>query len=225
MIFLNAVKSNFLSKGTLTLLSGLIFVSSPMLDASSFPKSLGPPIRINPIPGPANPDPILQNLQTVMNNFFQQPSYPGLTPYPSNYLGGIYYLSNNYIGAELTINPCDDRIMHASFGQNFIVDFTGTYKGMIGSNTFATSLDQGLSWNYGPPIEQTIPLGGTISQLLNASLGPGLAYRYTKDGKLYASVKALMTCTRTHPIKFLRQVFFSPLPKIMERPGPLRVFF
>ncbi len=105
---------------------------------------------------------------------------------PDYYLGGIYYISNNYIANGLKINPCDDHIMHVSFSQNFILDFSDTYFPWIGSNTFATSVDRGLSWSYGPPIEQIIPLGGTISQIINASLGPGLAYRYTKCGKLLA---------------------------------------
>ena len=48
--------------------------------AVHFQRQLGPPIRISPIPGPANPDPILQNLQEVMDNHYQQPFYPGGVP-------------------------------------------------------------------------------------------------------------------------------------------------
>ena len=66
---------------------------------------------------------------------------------------------------------------------------TGTFTAatLIGSNTFATSVDGGLTWSYGPPIEQIIPLGGTISQVINASLGPGLFFTYAKNGRLYAA--------------------------------------
>ena len=187
MNFFDTFKSNSLSKWTLALLSGLIVMSSTTLEAHSLPKKLGPLIRISPIPGPANPDPILQNLQAVMDNHYQLPFYPGLTPFPANYLGGIYYMSNNYIGNGFNYNPCNDRIMHISLGQNVIVDLTGTFQTIIGSNTFATSVDGGLSWSYGPPIEQIIPLGGTISQNINASLGPGLFSSYAKNGRLYGS--------------------------------------
>ena len=36
--------------------------SGSALDANTLPVPLGPPKRISPEPGPANPDPILQNL-------------------------------------------------------------------------------------------------------------------------------------------------------------------
>ena len=39
----------------------------------------------------------------------------------------------------------------------------------IASNTLAASLDRGLSWQYGPPVEQIIPLGGMVSEIVNTS--------------------------------------------------------
>jgi hypothetical protein len=185
MKFLELIDTKLSLKSSFKVLSGLLMLLSPIQDVCSHAVLLGPPQRISPIPGPANPDPILQNLQSVMDEFFQPPYYPGGSP---DYLSQIYYMSNSYIGLAdcLAINPIDDRIMHVSMGQNYIVDLTHTYVDMIGSNTFATSFDQGLSWSYGPPIEQTIALGGTISQLINSSLGPGLYYKYAKNGRLYA---------------------------------------
>lgn len=48
----------------LTVLSGLILVSSQNLNAASLPKPVGPLQRISPIPA-SNPNPILTNLQTL----------------------------------------------------------------------------------------------------------------------------------------------------------------
>lgn len=181
-------KLNKFSKRLSIILSGLFLLSHLNLNASSLPALDGLPQRISPIPGPANPDPVLQNLKAVMDEFFQKPWYEGLTPFDTNYLGGIIYFSDYYSVrlSGLVINPVDDRIMHIAFSQNFMIDTTGTFTGTRLTNTFATSFDGGVSWKYGPPIVQIIPLGGTISQVINASAGPGLAFKYGKCGKLFA---------------------------------------
>lgn len=149
---------------------------------------IGPPILVSPVPGPANPDPVLQNLVTVMDNHYIQPYYPGDTPYPSNYLGKLYFQANTYSGQIMAINPTDNRFMCANIGQNYTWDFTRTFSQVseVKTNTLATSTDGGLTWSYGPPVEQIIPLGGTHGQYINASYGPGLSLSYDKTGKLYS---------------------------------------
>lgn len=185
MSWFGRLKAGVISKNSTILLSGILTLSGSFLEASSMPVPLGPPERLSPIPGPANPDPILQNLVLVMDNHYQPPYYPGGAP---DYLSQIYYISNYYITNLMNFNPCNDKIMHVSFGQNFILDLTGTfYPFTIGSNAYATSFDRGRTWNLGPPIEQIIPLGGDISQIVNTSLGPGLINFYGKNGKLYAA--------------------------------------
>lgn len=189
MNFLQSCTSKLSLKRSFMILSSLLLVASPKLGASSLPEPVCPLQRISPIPGPANPDPVLQNLQVVMDDFFQKPYYPGLTPYPSNYLGGVYGQFNTYTsGYRFVYNPLNDKIMSLSIGQNNIVDLTGTLINYqrIASNTVASSKDGGLSWIYGPPIEQIIPLGGTISQIINASIGPGLHLTSLKNGNLIA---------------------------------------
>jgi hypothetical protein len=155
--------------------------------------------RISPIPGPTNPDPILQNLQAVMDNHYQLPVYLGGFP---DYLSRIWLQTNTYTASpgRIAFNPCDDKIMNIQFGQNWVYDTTFTFvTGTIGTNTLATSFDGGLSWNYGPPVEQIIPLGGTISQIINFSLGPGLALQYVKNGRLYASGHGFMDMIANPP--------------------------
>lgn len=151
------------------------------LEARSVAKQLGPAVVVSPDPD-IYPDPVLENLETVMDNFFQKPWYPGNVPY----LKDILYTSNNYYTSRIIVNPLNSNIMHIAIAQNEIFDDSNVYNPIFASNTFATSRDGGKTWKYGPPIEQIIPLGGSISQLINASLGPGLAYTYTKDGVIYA---------------------------------------
>src|SRR5205807_556108 len=133
---------------------------------------------------------ILENLEEVINNHYQLPVYLGGTP---DYLSQIILQTNTYTAQDtsVTINPVDDNIMCIQFGQNIVFDygfnfaFGSTFNIItIGTNTLATSKDGGKTWKYGPPIEQIIPLGGTISQIVNASLGPGLFLQYAKNGKL-----------------------------------------
>lgn len=166
-------KTVFAFLWVLTLLAGL--------EARSVAKQVGPAIVVSPNPE-TYVDPVYENLEAVMDNFFQPPYYPGATPY----LSKIWYTSKAFTSGVFVINPVNDKIMHFTLGQNFIYDDTDYFKRMIPSNSFATSRDGGKTWKYGPPIEQIIPLGGSISQLVNASLGPGLSYTYTKEGKLYA---------------------------------------
>lgn len=181
--------SKFFSRMFLAIVGSLILTSSSNLSSScskpdvvlSLPNSDdGIPLMISPVPGPANPDPILQNLDTVMSNFFQQPYYPGSLPFPSNYLAGITFQFNSLVGGGLAINPFNDKIMHTLFSQNAWRDATFVYKRSGGSILQGTSLDGGFTWNYGPPPEQIIPLGGTISQLV----GRGLVY--DKNGTLFS---------------------------------------
>ena len=192
MIFLNVLSR----KRTLTLLSGFILTSSSLLDAHSLPVPVGPPIIMSPDPA-TNPDPVLQNLQTVMNNFYQAPFFP--TP---DDLSGIYYISNLYLAPSVrfSFNPLNDRIVHHTVAQNWIFDQTGTtlFPG-IASNTFTTSFDGGNSWSFGPPIVQIIPLGGSISQQINASMGPGLFFEYDKNGRLNASGWGFMDLVANPP--------------------------
>ena len=86
----------------LLLLWGLFPILSSFLTAGQVAIPIGPPERISP--SPTAPDPILENLQTVMDNFFQPPWYPGGSP---DYLSDIYYLSDNYIGNTIINNPID----------------------------------------------------------------------------------------------------------------------
>ena len=163
----------------------LLIVWNTALYAVSVAKPVGGPIRISPPPG--SPDPILQNLVEVMKNHYQLPYYPGGSP---DYLSDIFLTTNTYTADSrgIAINPVDDRVMCIQIGQNLVIDSSGTFQtATIGTNTFARSFDGGQTWSYGPPIEQIIPLGGTISQIVNASLGPGLYLEYDKKGKLYAS--------------------------------------
>gem|GEM_PF-2889028 len=167
------------------LIAGILLTSSNFcLEARQLPVKVGKPIRISPVPGPANPDPIAQNLVSVLDNHYQLPFYPGGSP---DYLSQIYILSNYYITNFLHCNPCNDNIMNVEVGQNILVDGTSTFTASIGSNTFATSLNRGRTWKYGPPVEQIIPLGGNISQVINSSLGPGLFLDYGKNGQLSAT--------------------------------------
>lgn len=149
---------------------------------------IGGAIPLNP--AATFPDPILADLPLVMDNHYQPPYYPGSVPY----LKQIYYISNAYIGNNICINPFDENKVHLSIGQNQIVDFkagvfpaAGTFFYTIGTNTFATSSDGGKNWSFGAPVEQIIPLGGDISQIVNASIGPGLYTEYAKNGQFYAS--------------------------------------
>lgn len=191
MKFIDTLKSRVRLKKAYLILSGLMLLTSSSLEASKLPKPVDGPIPIEPPP----PDPFLQYLIPVLDNHYQFPYYPGGNP---DFLSQIYILSGFSISNIFSINPCDDRIMHLSAGQNLILDYTGTYGGFgggtpalqygtVGSNTYVTSNDRGRSWNYGPPIEQIIPLGGNISQVINASLGPGLNNSYNKRGELIAS--------------------------------------
>lgn len=184
MNFIEFLKLNFTAKKSGVLLAGLLMFSTALVEADSLPTQIGDPIRITPVPGPANPDPILQNLVAVMDNHYQTPYYPGGFP---DFLSQITLYSNFYTVAFLNFNPCNDKIMHISIGQNLVRDATGTYLLTIGTNTFATSHNRGKTWHYGPPIEQIIPLGGNISQIINSSIGPGLFPIYGKDGQLYAA--------------------------------------
>lgn len=162
----------------------LLTLFSFSLDAGQLPIKLGKPIRISPVPGPANPDPILQNLMAVMDNHYQPPFYPGGVP---DYLSQIYFLSNYYTLNVLKFNPCDDRLMHINVGQNIIIDNTGTFLTSIGSSVIARSHNSGKTWNFGPPLEQIIPLGGNIAQIINSSFGPGTYNTYAKNGKLFGA--------------------------------------
>lgn len=180
--------------------SSLIFASFQLLEGASVATPIGSPIRISPIPGPTNPDPILSNLQAVMDNHYQLPGYEGFFIPPAGYLSGIFLQTNVYtVGTKLSFNPIDDNIMVTQIGQNFIYDLTNTFVRTIGTNTFTSTHDAGLSWKHSRPIEQIIPLGGTISQIINASLGPGLFMEYGTSGKLYASGHGFMDMVANPP--------------------------
>lgn len=178
---------NHFFRKSATVLSTLAMVWNGELVASGacpVAEPLGGPIRISPPPG--SPDPILENLELVMDNQFQLPVYEGGFP---DYLSQLLLQTNTYSALGFYFNPVDDRICHVQFGQNILNDATSTFSpANYGTNTLGTSYDGGLTWNYGPPIEQVIPLGGDISQLINASYGPGLFLYYNKNGKrLYGS--------------------------------------
>lgn len=167
---------------------------------------VGKPKRISPKPGPKNPDPILSNLVKVMNNHYQPPVYLGGTP---DYLSEIILQTNTYTSINsIVINPVDDKIMCIQIGQNLIYDygflfpFGSTFNIVtIGTNTFALTKDGGKTWDYLPPIQQIIPLGGKISQIINASLGPGLYLQYTKEGQLRASGNGFFDMVANPPHK------------------------
>ncbi len=173
------------AKWAFKLLSGFIIRYSAFVHAGSVAIPIGGVQQISPIPGPANPDPILENLQTVMDNHYQKPFYSGD---PTDYLALITLQTNTYTaGSPVIFNPLDDNIMSIQIGQNILFDDSGTFPVMLGTNTIALSEDGGKSWSYGPPVQQIIPLGGYISQIINASLGPGLYMQYNKQGRLFAS--------------------------------------
>lgn len=169
-------------KFTFKLLIALMLSTSSHAGQLAIP--IGPPQRISPVPGPANPDPVLQNLKAVMDDFFQLPTFPGGRP---DYLSQVTGIFNCYLVSPFgpVFNPIDDRIMSIPIGQNVITG-GGIFSSSIATNTIATSFDRGKSWTYGPPVEQTMSLGGTISQVINGSFGPGLYRQYDKNGKLYA---------------------------------------
>lgn len=79
------------AKKILGLTLALCLTTSSWLEAkSSVAIPVGPPVLVSPIPGPANPDPILQNLVTYLNNFFQQPWYSsGFPNFPPPALGQV----------------------------------------------------------------------------------------------------------------------------------------
>lgn len=173
----------FSLKGSLALLSVCILATNLNLNAASYPKPVGPLQRISPAPG--FPDPTFVNLIAVADNWYQLPIYPGLTPYPSNYLGGVRAQFNTYRGGGPTINPTNDKIIVTNFSQNFWFDSTFTYIPIVNGTYFqGRSLDGGLSWSYGQPFEPVIPLGGTISQSIIS-----FNFAYTKCGKLYSSAR------------------------------------
>lgn len=161
---------------------GLVLLSGSVVHASSLPIVLGPPERISPLPGPGT-DSIVDNLVVVMDNHYQPPYYTGGSP---DYLSQIYILSDYFTANNIRFNPCDDNVMNTTIGQNLVLDFKRTFLNTIGSNTSAISNDRGRSWNYYNPVEQIVPLGGNVSQIVNSSLGPGLYYVYGKNGTLYA---------------------------------------
>ncbi len=175
----------YAAKWALTLLSALIISGGTIFGTCPVAIPIGGAQRISPTPGPANPDPILANLRAVMDNHYQKPVYAGGTP---GYLSDILLQTNTYTASSPVIfNPLDDNIMSIQIGQNIVYDASFTFLTTIGTNTIALSADGGKSWSYGPPVEQIIPLGGHISQIINASLGPGLFMQYNKQGRLFAS--------------------------------------
>lgn len=182
---IDTIKNNTRSKKSRFLLGTLLFFSTSLAQADSLPVLLGPPVRISPIPGPDNPDPVLENLEAFMDNHYQPPFYPGGTP---DYLSQIYLSANVYSANNIRFNPCNDAIMISAIGQNSILDFTGIFGSpTLGTNTLAISRNRGSTWKYIAPVEQIIPLGGDISQIINSSLGPGLYNVYDKNGRLYAT--------------------------------------
>ena len=197
----------------LALISAFFLATRLSLAADPLPVLMGPALRISPAPGQV-PDPVLQNLQAVMNVYFQPPYFQGGDPSSPTYLENIYYMSNYFLGNNYVFNPCDDRIIQFEIGQNQIIDFTGFINdgfNSIVSNTLATSYDKGLSWNYGPPVEQIIPLGGTVSEIVNASVGPGLFLEYAKNGTLLASGNGFFDTQPNPPSTILQSgfLFFS----------------
>lgn len=93
----------------------------------------------------------------------------------------------------------DDRYVIMQVGQNILIDFSGTLDATIGTNVIALSKNSGNSFDFFPPVEQVIPLGGTISEIVNASLGPGLFLEYSKTGRLFASGHGFMDTTANPP--------------------------
>ena len=81
----------------------------------------------------------------------------------------------------------------------------------IASNTLVASLDRGLSWQYGPPVEQIIPLGGMVSQIVEHLFRTRSLSEYAKDGTLYASGNGFFDTQITLPRTLLESgfLFFS----------------
>lgn len=170
-------------------LCGALFVLSATADALTFPYPVGPLRRVSPTPNQA-PDPILANLPAAMNDVYQQPFYPGLTPFPDNYLGGIIGQFNSYGLASMLVNPLNGNIMTALYGQNAYRDLTDTFGVTAAySSILGQSTDGGKSWKFVPPPYLPISLGGTVSQFISTRLS------YSKCGRLYA----LGNFTDSHP--------------------------
>lgn len=198
------VRGNTFQKWSHTLLCSFILASATFLDASC-PVAIpvGGPQRISPTPGPENPDPILTHLKKVMNNHYQLPVF---IPGSPDFLSQIILQTNTYSSfGSVVFNPLNDQIMCIQIGQNIEYDYGVTANGntfsiaTIGTNVFALSKDGGETWDYLPPVQQIIPLGGKISQIINASLGPGLFLQYSKEGKLFASGNGFFDMTINPP--------------------------
>jgi hypothetical protein len=203
MKFLELIDTKLSPKSSFKVLSGLLMLLSPIQEVCSHAVLLGPPQRISPIPGPANQDPILENLQAVMDEWFQLPWYTGDVPFPSNYLHFVRAQFNTYLRGDLLINPCDDKIMISLIGQNFFKTlFTIPFTGSL---ILGRSFDRGFSWNYLPSVEPTIPLGGTISQVTTYNQ----TMAYNKNGKLLALIRALDLHPNPPGQVLLDRYFFS----------------
>lgn len=162
-----------LSKSLLLILNMFaIFLSSILEAKDSLPKQIGPTQRISPPVG--FPDPVFENLNAVINAYYLPPA--NLPP------SSQIFQYNSYVGALVTFNPVNDKIMFAAIGANQFYDFSFStlFSPYGGQGFLAKSVDGGRTWDYGPPIEPIIPLGGTISQTV------GLVPIYSKCGKLYA---------------------------------------
>jgi hypothetical protein len=176
MNHLYTLKSKLFSTSSVILLGGLILAWSPFLNANKIDQITNLPIRISPIPNVPNQDPVVANLEAVMDDFFQQPFFPGGIPY----LDPIVLSYNTFLGGELAINPTNNKIIVTTFAQNNFRDLSGTFYGSSLTSVLGFSSNGGKTWNYGPPVEQTISLGGTISQIV------GFSPIYAKNGTLYA---------------------------------------
>lgn len=124
------------------------------------------PIQVSPVvPGYA--DPMLVNNQTVVDNYFQLPFYPGSTPY-LNLMSATF---NLFLFPLVKINPCDDRIVTVNMTLDQYRDSSGVYARFNPWRIFNLSKDGGFTWenNFQPYVQATLPLGGTVSQRIGSS--------------------------------------------------------
>lgn len=160
------------SKMKSALMVTFALLSCSNLQAESYVRQIGHVQNISPPIG--TPDPVFDNLSAVVDAYY----LPPVNVNPDTQI----FQYNSFNGFIVTFNPLDDKIMFAIIRPNRFYDFTfSTLISPYGGQSYlAKSVDGGLSWVYGPPIEPIIPLGGTISQTVF------LEPNYAKNGKLYA---------------------------------------
>ena len=176
----NSLSSKIKLSSTALIFGSLILVSGASLEAA-VATEIGSLQIISP-PYPATPDPIYpDNLVAVNDDAFGAVLPSAFYPSPSlSLIVGQFF---SYTGGGLQISPVDDNIILTSFAPTRYRDRSGEFFRFTPSGaTFARSLDGGLTWDYFPPINPPIALGGTLAQQV------GTGFQYDVDGNLIGQV-------------------------------------